>query len=58
LNSETILLLVHVLALELDRGLLDHVLGGEDRRLGPHREGDRVGRAGVDLDLRPVLPAR
>src|SRR6266487_845556 len=28
------LFLVHLFALELDRGLLDYVVGGEDRRLG------------------------
>src|SRR3954468_3466124 len=52
------LLLVHVLALELDRRLLDHVLGGEDRRVGPDRERDRVRRARVDLDLGAVLLPR
>src|SRR3712207_6909583 len=36
------LLLVLDLVLELDRGLLDHVLGGEDRRLGANGQGDRV----------------
>src|SRR5262249_49714332 len=44
-------LLVDVLALELDRGLLDHLVGREDRRLGAHGDGDRVGGTGVDLDL-------
>src|SRR6476646_7618254 len=45
------LLLVHLFALELDRGLLDHALVGEDRGLGANGERDRVGRPGVDLDL-------
>ena len=42
------------LVLELDRGLGDHVLGGEDRRAGAHGERERVGRARVDLDLAAV----
>ena len=46
------------LALELDRGLLDHLVGRVDRHLGPHRDRDRVGRAGVDLDLGAVVDAR
>src|SRR5262249_983011 len=49
------LLLVDLLALELDRRLGDHVVGREDRRLGADRERDRVGRARVDLDLLAVL---
>ena len=39
------------LVLELDRGLLDHVLGGEDRGAGAHGEREGVGGARVDLDL-------
>jgi hypothetical protein len=52
------LFLVHFLALELDRRLLDHVVGGEDRRLGADGERDRVGRPRVDLDLGAVLLRR
>ena len=33
------------LVLELDRGLGDHVLGGEDRGAGAHGQGQRVGWA-------------
>src|SRR6185312_6670891 len=40
------------LVLELDRRLLDHLLGREDRRRDADREGQRVGGARVDLDLR------
>ncbi len=40
--------------LELDRGLLDHVVGREDRGRCPHRERERVGGAGVDLELGAV----
>ena len=40
--------------LELDRGLLDDVLGGEDRGPGAHRQGERVRGAGVDLELAAV----
>src|SRR4051812_46217029 len=36
------LLRVLDLVLELDRGLRDHVLGGEDRRAGAHCQGERV----------------
>ena len=50
-------LLVHVLALELDRRLLDHLVGREDRRLRPDGDRDRVGRARVDLELGAVLDA-
>ena len=39
------LLRVLHLVLELDGGLGDHVLGGEDRRAGAHRECKGVGRA-------------
>src|SRR5437879_2014369 len=49
------LLLVHLFALELDRRLLDHVVGREDRRLGADSERDRVRGTGVDLDLGAVL---
>src|SRR5581483_609634 len=48
-------LLIDLLALELDRGLLDHTIGGEDRSLGANRKGDRVRRPRVDLDLATVL---
>src|SRR5581483_3578298 len=48
-------LLIDLLALELDRGLLDHTIRGEDRRLGANRKGDRVRRPRVDLDLAAVL---
>ena len=48
------LLRVLDLVLELDRGLGDHVLGGEDRGAGADGEGERVGRARVDLDLAAV----
>src|SRR6185312_9231402 len=49
------LLLVDLLALELDRRLGDHVVGGEDGRLGADGERDRIGGARVDLDLLAVL---
>ena len=42
------------LVLELDRGLGDHVLGGEDRRARPDRQRERVARPRVDLDLAAV----
>ena len=42
------------LVLELDRGLGDHVLGGEDRRAGADGERERVARPRVDLDLASV----
>src|SRR5687768_8876179 len=42
------------LVLELDRGLGDHVLGGEDRRTGADGEGEGVGGPRVDVDLAPV----
>ena len=42
------------LVLELDRGLGDHVLGGEDRGAGAHGERERVAGARVDLDLAAV----
>ena len=48
------LLRVLHLVLELDGGLGDHVLGGEDRRAGADREGERVGGARVDRDLAAV----
>ena len=48
------LLRVLDLVLELDRGLGDHVLGGEDRGAGAHRQGQRVGGARVDLHLAAV----
>src|SRR5204863_7116079 len=48
------LLLVLDLVLELDRGLRDHVLVGEDRRAGADGQGEGIGGAGVDLDLAPV----
>jgi hypothetical protein len=40
--------------LELDGGLGDHVLGGEDRRAGADSEGERVGRTRVDRYLAAV----
>src|SRR5947199_10587358 len=46
------LLGVFDLVLELDRGLLDHVIGGEDGGRRADREGDGVGGAGVDVDRR------
>src|SRR6185437_13437701 len=46
------------LTLELDRRLGDHVVGGEDLRLGADGERDRVGRTGVDVDLLTVLDDR
>ena len=48
-------LLADVLALELDRRLLDHLVGRVDRDLCPDGHGDRVGRARVDLELRAVV---
>src|SRR4051794_25953284 len=42
------------LVLELDRGLLDHVVGGEDGGRRADGEGDGVGGAGVDVDRRTV----
>src|SRR3954465_2108335 len=42
------------LVLELDRRLGDDVLGGEDRRPGADRQGQRVGRPRVDLHLASV----
>src|SRR5581483_6007744 len=49
------LLLVYVLALELDRRLLDHRVGGVDRRVRANRDRDRIRRARVDLELGAVL---
>src|SRR3954451_19538482 len=49
------LLLVDLLALELDGGLLDDALGRVDGGVGADGEGDRVGGTRVDLELRPVL---
>ena len=46
------------LALELDAGLLDHVVRDVDLRAGADGQRDRVGGARVDLDLRAVLPER
>ena len=40
--------------LELDGGLGDHVLGGEDRRAGADSEGEGVGGPRVDRDLATV----
>jgi hypothetical protein len=56
LVEELLELLDHVvgvldLVLELDRRLGDHLVGGEDRRAGADRQGDRVARARVDLEL-------
>src|SRR5215211_3682309 len=48
------LLLVLHLVLELDGGLGDHVLGGEDRSAGADRQRQGVRRARVDLYLTPV----
>jgi serine protease len=42
------------LVLELDRGLRDHVLRGEDRRIGAHGNGESVGGARVDRDFAAV----
>ena len=42
------------LVLELDRGLGDHVLGGEDRRAGADGERERVARPRIDLHLASV----
>ena len=47
------LLVVLDLVLELDRGLLDHFLGGEYRRGVADGEGHRVGGTRVDLDSTP-----
>ena len=55
LNSSTMSSSLDVLAVELDRRLLDHLVGGEDRRLRAHRDRDRVGGARVDLDLRVAV---
>ena len=49
------LLLVHVLALELDRRLVDHRVCRVDRRLRPNGDRDRVGGARVDLELGAVV---
>jgi len=46
------LLRVLDLVLELDRRLLDDLLGGEDRGGDADRQGESVGGARVDLDLR------
>src|SRR4051794_41044691 len=52
------LLLILDLVLELDRGLGDHVLVGEDRRLRADGERQRVGGTRVDLHLAAVHPQR
>src|SRR5439155_16812054 len=49
------LLLVDLVAFHLDRRLLDHVVGGEDGRLGADGDRDRVGGARVDLELAAVV---
>ena len=42
---------LRLVALEHDARLLDHLVGSEDLCVGAQRQRDRVGRAGVDVDL-------
>ena len=54
LNSSTTSPGLLRLLAELDRRVVDHLVGDEDLGVGPHGQRERVGRARVDLDLRAV----